>query len=401
MRFQIRALDRAAEVTSLTLDAVSSEAATELVRRQGLAVLDVRAAREGGWKRWLPGFGGVGAAFPLGLFTQELLTLLESGLSVVEAMETLREKEARPDRQQLFGQLVEALYQGNSLSQALARFPAAFPALYVATVQASERTGNLGEALGRYIVYQGQLDAVRRRMVSASIYPTLLILVGGLVIAILLGYVVPRFAHIFEDIGRDLPYLSRLLLEWGKLVADHAVPILAGTAMLLGALVYGLVRTETREWAVNRLMRIPSIGSRMRIFQLARFYRTLGMLLRGGIPIMAALDMTAGLLQSGLRAELDKATRKIREGQTISAAMEEFGLTTPVSSRMLRVGERTGQMGEMMERIAHFYDDEIARWVDWFIRLFEPVLMIFIGVAIGGIVMLMYFPIFELAGSIQ
>lgn len=398
MRFQVRALDRAAAVTLLTLDAASSEAAADLVRRQGLAVLDVHKARDGGWKGWLPGAGGM---FPLGLFTQELLTLLESGLSVVEAMETLREKEGRPDRQQLFGQLVEALYQGNSLSQALARFPAAFPTLYVATVQASERTGNLAEALGRYIVYQGQLDAVRRRMVSASIYPTLLILVGGLVIAILLGYVVPRFARIFEDIGRDLPYLSRLLLEWGKLVADHALPILIGMGMLIGALAYGLVRTETREWAVSRLMRVPSIGSRMRIFQLARFYRTLGMLLRGGIPIMAALDMTAGLLQRGLRAELDQATRKIREGQTISSAMDEFGLTTPVSSRMLRVGERTGQMGEMMERIARFYDDEISRWVDWFIRLFEPVLMIFIGVAIGGIVVLMYFPIFELAGSIQ
>lgn len=398
MRFQVRAIDRAAGVTSLTLDAASPEAAAELVRRQGLAVLGVRTAREGGWKGWVPGGS---SAFPLGLFTQELLTLLESGLSVVEAMETLREKEVRPERQQLFGQLVEALYQGNSLSQALGQFPAAFPALYVATVQASERTGNLSEALGRYVVYQGQVDAVRRKMISASIYPALLIVVGGLVIAVLLGYVVPRFARIFEDLGRDLPYLSRLLLEWGKLVADHTVPLLVGTGMLLGGLAYGLLRAEARRWAGDRLMRIPAIGSRMRIYQLARFYRTLGMLLRGGIPIMAALDMTAGLLQSGLRGELDKAARKIREGQAISLAMDEFGLTTPVSSRMLRVGERTGQMGEMMERIARFYDDEIARWVDWFIRLFEPVLMMIIGIAIGGIVVLMYFPIFELAGSIH
>jgi general secretion pathway protein F len=398
MRFQVRALDRAAGVTSLTLDAASPDAAAELVRRQGLAVLGVRTAREGGWKGWLPGAVG---AFPLGLFTQELLTLLESGLSVVEAMETLREKEVRVDRQQLFGQLVEALYQGNSLSQALAKFPAAFPPLYVATVQASERTGNLPEALGRYVVYQGQVDAVRRKMISASIYPSLLIVVGGLVIAILLGYVVPRFARIFEDLGRDLPYLSRMLLEWGKLVADHTVPLLLGVAMLVGGLAYGLLRTETRAWAFERLARIPAIGIRLRIYQLARFYRTLGMLLRGGIPIMTALDMTGDLLQGSLRSELDKAARKIREGQAISLAMDEFGLTTPVSSRMLRVGERTGQMGEMMERIARFYDDEIARWVDWFIRLFEPVLMMIIGIAIGGIVVLMYFPIFELAGSVH
>lgn len=398
MRYQVRALDRATGVTSLLLDAASAEAAADQVRRQGLAVLGVRAAREGGWKSLLSGRAG---AFPLGLFTQELLTLLESGLSVVEAMETLREKEVRAERQQLFGRLVEALYQGNSLSQALAQFPAVFPTLYVATVQASERTGNLPEALGRYVVYQGQVDSVRRKLISASIYPALLTAVGGLVIAILLGYVVPRFARIFEDIGRDLPYLSRLLMEWGKLVAEHSLPLLAAALLLLGGLAYGILRPETRQWAAERLMRIPAIGMRMRIYQLARFYRTLGMLLRGGIPIMTALDMTAGLLQSSLRGQLDKATRKIREGHAISRAMEEFGLTTPVSSRMLRVGERTGQMGEMMERIAHFYDDEIARWVDWFIRLFEPVLMMIIGIAIGGIVVLMYFPIFELAGSVH
>lgn len=398
MRYQVRALDRAAGVTSLLLDAASAEAAADQVRRQGLAVLGVRTAREGGWKSLLPGGAG---AFPLGLFTQELLTLLESGLSVVEAMETLREKEVRAERQQLFGRLVEALYQGNSLSQALAQFPAVFPALYVATVQASERTGNLPEALGRYVVYQGQVDAVRRKMISASIYPALLTVVGGLVIAILLGYVVPRFARIFEDLGRDLPYLSRLLLEWGKLVAEHTLPLLAVSLALIGGLAYGLARAETRQWAAERLMRVPAIGMRMRIYQLARFYRTLGMLLRGGIPIMMALDMTGGLLQSSLRGQLDRATAKIREGHAISQAMDEFGLTTPVSSRMLRVGERTGQMGEMMERIARFYDDEIARWVDWFIRLFEPVLMMIIGIAIGGIVVLMYFPIFELAGSVH
>jgi general secretion pathway protein F len=398
MRFLVRALDRSAGITMLTLDAASPEAAADQIRRQGMAVLGVKTAREGGWKSWLPGTSN---AFPLGLFTQELLTLLESGLSVVEAMETLREKESRAERQQLFAQLVEALYHGNSLSQALAQFPAAFPALYVATVQASERTGNLPEALGRYIVYQGQVDAVRRKMISASIYPTLLLVVGSVVIAILLGYVVPRFARIFEDLGRDLPYLSRLLLEWGKLVAEHTLPLLAGAALFIGGLAYGLLRTETRQWAAERLMRIPAIGQRMRIFQLARFYRTLGMLLRGGIPIMVALEMTSDLLRGGLRSELDKAARKIREGRSISQAMDEFHLTTPVSSRMLRVGERTGQMGEMMERVARFYDDEIARWVDWFIRLFEPLLMMFIGIAIGGIVVLMYFPIFELAGSVH
>ncbi len=398
MRFEVRALDRSTGIVSIVLDAVSAEAASDQVLQKGFAVLRVRAETADSWRRW---FSGTSQVLPLGQFSQELLTLLEAGLSIVESIETLREKEMRADRRQLLSQLVHALYQGESLSQALEHFPAVFPALYTATVQASERSGDLAESLGRYVAYQSQLDLVRKKMISASIYPALLVCVGTLVIAFLLGYVVPRFSRLFEDLGRDLPYMSRMLMNWGMLVADHSVPLAAGILSVFAVLGFWLRMPSTRQALVSRLMAIPALGERVRVYQLARFYRTLGMLLRGGIPIMASLNMTAGLLQGHLRNHLQQATRKISEGVPISLAMEGCGLTTPVSSRMLRVGERTGQMGEMMERIARFYDDEIARWVDWFIRLFEPILMLVIGVAIGAIVVLMYFPIFELAGSLN
>ena len=398
MRFEVRALDRASGLVSLLLDAVDAQAAAAQARLQGLSVLNVRAQSRFVWPL---ANGSVSRTFPIAQFSQELLTLLEAGLSVVESIETLREKETKAERQQLLAQLVNALYQGESLSQALERFPEVFPVLYVATVRASERTGNLPESLGRYVVYQSQLDVVRKKLISASIYPALLLMVGTLVIVFLLGCVVPRFARIFEDIGRDLPYMSRLLMDWGRLVADHTMPLLAGVTTALAVVVFWLTRSTTRRSLLSSLMQIPALGERVRVYQLARFYRTLGMLLRGGIAIMPSLAMTTGLLQGPLRSQLAQASRKISEGVPISQAMEGCGLTTPVSSRMLRVGERTGQMGEMMERIARFYDDEIARWVDWFIRLFEPLLMLVIGVAIGGIVVLMYFPIFELAGSLQ
>jgi general secretion pathway protein F len=149
------------------------------------------------------------------------------------------------------------------------------------------------------------------------------------------------------------------------------------------------------------LQRLPAVGERIRIYQLTRFYRSLGMLLRGGMPALASLELVTGLLPGALNQRLVSATQLIREGTTISVAMERTGLTSPVSARMLRVGERTGQMGEMMERIALFYDSEISQWIDWFVRLFEPLLMAFIGLVIGFIVVVMYFPIFELAGSIK
>jgi general secretion pathway protein F len=138
----------------------------------------------------------------------------------------------------------------------------------------------------------------------------------------------------------------------------------------------------------------------MKIYQLARFYRTLGMLLRGGIPVVKALEMVSGLLQAHFRPRVHAAAALIREGKTISSAMQAEGLTTPVGSRMLRVGERTGQMGEMMERIGSFHDEEIARWVEWATKLIEPLLMAVIGGVIGGIIILMYMPIFQLAGNV-
>jgi general secretion pathway protein F len=177
--------------------------------------------------------------------------------------------------------------------------------------------------------------------------------------------------------------------------------MLMGALGLLAASVFTATRPATRRWLTRQLWQIPAIGSRLHIYQLARFYRSLGMLLRGGMPVVSALNLTADLLESSLRGQLQQATASIREGHPLSEAMDAFGLTTPVALRMLRVGERTGQMGEMMERIAAFYEEETARWVERFTKLFEPLLMVFIGLVIGVIVVLMYFPIFELAGSIQ
>jgi general secretion pathway protein F len=168
-----------------------------------------------------------------------------------------------------------------------------------------------------------------------------------------------------------------------------------------GLITFALSRPSVRKTLMQMLWRIPTIGKRLHIYQLARFYRTLGMLLKGGTPIIPALQSVAGLLDAGLQKNMEKASLAISEGQLISDAMEKTGLTTPVAMRMLAVGERGGNIGDMMERIASFYDEELSRWIDWFTRLFEPLLMLFIGLVIGVVVLLLYMPIFELAGNIQ
>ena len=399
MQFQVRVMQEPDKVGALILDARDAEEAAGLATAQGHAVLSVKA--RAAWPG-LPNWGGrFGSGFQLTLFSQELLALLRAGLSLVEALETLAEKETRAEQRKLLRGIIAGLYEGHALSSALGRYPGYFPALYVAAVRASEKTGDVAEALARYVSYQAQVDAVRKRIVSAAIYPALLLIVGGMVMLFLLLYVVPQFSRIYEDAGHELPVLSRLLMAWGRLLEGNGPLVIALMLGLLGGLAYWLTRPSLRRQVRELLERLPGVGEHLRTFHLARFHRGMGMLLHGGIPAVTAMGMVSGLLPPSQRAAVEQAAKAIGEGKPISIAMERQGLTTPVSMRLLRVGERTGDMGLMMEQIANLYDEEMARWVDWFTRLFEPILMVFIGGLIGLIVLLMYLPIFELAGSIQ
>ncbi|MBI5614887.1 MAG: type II secretion system F family protein [Gammaproteobacteria bacterium] len=394
MQFRIKALNPAHAVLSVSLDAVDEADARRLAGTQGLRVISIAAA---------PGFafGGRGRRIPLVTFSQELISLLDAGLPLVEAIETLTEKEANPGVKRTLDQILARLFEGQTLAAALAEHPESFPALYVATVRASERTGAITEALGRYVAYQQQVDLLRKSLVNASIYPAVLGVVGVLVMFFLMGYVVPRFSAIYEDLGQDLPLASRLLLKWGQLLEAHAAEVAIAAVAGVAVLVWLLVRPATRAFAGRLLACVPALGRQLHVYQLSRLYRTTGMLVRGGIPVVPAFQMSEGLLGENLRPAFRAATREIAEGRSIADVLEHRALTTPVAARMLRVGERSGNMGEMMERIAAFYDEELSRFVAVATRLIEPALMALIGIVIGVIVVLMYFPIFELAGSIK
>ncbi len=395
MQFAVEAFRRQQQV-SLLLEAQDSADARQQAEAQGCSVIAVRASR----RSWLVARQH-GGKFPLLQFNQSLLILLRSGLSLVEAIETLGERESRPDARRVLTRLREDLGIGLALSAALERQPAVFPALYVAGVRANEHTGALTEAIERYIVYRSQADLLRKRIVSASIYPAMILGVGTLVIAFLLLYVVPRFSQVFLDLGDRIPAMSRLLLEWGQFVNAHGVAVLLGALASAAAVLQALQWAPVRRALTGWVQRLPRVGEVLRIYQLARFYRALGLLLQAGIPILTALDMVVGLLPASLQPALAGARRDIGQGRSLSDAFEAAGLTTAVALRLLRVAERSGQMGEMLERCAIFHDDDMTQAIDWFIRLFEPLLMIAIGVVIGVVVLLMYAPIFELAGSLQ
>lgn len=394
MRYEVKALAGDGSLARLSLEAASDTEAARLAEHQGYAVLAVSGSRS------LSILRGGRQKFPLKLFSQELLALLESGLTVVEALEVLAEKERQASTRELLGAIIGALREGRTLSAALESHPQVFPPLYIATIRASEKTSDLDESLRRYIAYQNQIDELRGKLVSASVYPLLLMGVGGLIIIFLLAFVVPRFSRIYEDLHGDLPWLSQLMLEWGRFAENYGLLAGAGAMGLAYAGFRLLQRPGVRAWVSARLWASSAVGARLRVFHLSRCYRTLGMLLRGGIPFTTALNMVADLLAPALRPGLLQATARIAEGMPASRALEEFGLVTPVSLRLIRVGEQTGAMGEMMERIATFHDEEMSRWVDMVSRLFGPLLMLVIGLMIGLIVVLLYLPIFQVAESI-
>ncbi|UCV03333.1 type II secretion system F family protein [Dechloromonas denitrificans] len=394
-RFKIKAFRPGSGICTLTIEAVDGDGARAAVVAQGLSVLDVSAST------LTFGSGSGRAKFPLIFFNQELSALLTSGFPLLEALEALAEKEQNRFVHGVIGRLVARLREGLPLSSAMAEAPEVFPLLYVASVRAAERTSDLEGSLERYIAYQRQLETIRNRLISAAAYPLILIAVGGLVVMFLLGYVVPRFSHIFEDIGGDLPLMSRLLLSWGQFAEKYALVVASGLALSIVGLSAVLQRKDVRAWLVRQVWALPWFGERLRVYQLSRFYRTFGMLLLGGIPVIQALELVKGLLSQALQAKLLLATASIRAGGLVSEAMTVNGLTTPMAYRMLRVGERSGGMGVMMERIASFHEEEMARLGEWFGKLIGPALMLLMGLLIGGIVVVMYLPIFQLAESIH
>ena len=339
--------------------------------------------------------------FPLLLFTQELLALLDAGLNVVEALETLRRKETSAAPAAVLDGLLGSLREGKSLSDALGRYTDIFPQIYIAGVLASERTGTLTQTLTRFVSYQLQLDAVKKKVVSASIYPVLLTIIGALVTLFLLGYVVPKFSMVLESAGRDTSAASRGLLELGALIGRHQGLVWGSVAAALALAVAALVQAPVWRELLARIVALPLLRRFALTLSLARFYRTVALLLDAGIPLLRALEMASSLLIPSVADLLPPARERVRAGLPLSAALAGTPLLTPIAESLIKVGERSGKLAEMMERIAAFHDEEMARWAEWATRLFGPLLMLLMGLMIGFIVVLMYLPIFQLTEGIQ
>lgn len=338
----------------------------------------------------------------LTLFSREVRALLKAGIPLVEAIETLAERaQEKHGQQSILDDLVLRMHQGQSFSLALAGNPEHFPELFVASVAASEQTGEIIEALDRFIKYQEQADFIRQKVISAAVYPAILMIAGVGVGIFLLCFLVPRFSYAYDGMLEELPFASRMLIELGLFVSSNLVVVLLATLLSVAALVAAALHPEVQGKLIEGVKKTRIIGPQVRLMQLTRFYRSLGLLLQGGIPAIKALKMLEGILTVSLRNSLNSVVSDIAQGKSLTKSLQLHGMTTPVAVRLLNAGEKNGQIAEMLEQVAAFHDKETEYWIDRIAKVIEPILMLLIGGAIGGIVVLLYLPIFELASSLQ
>lgn len=341
-----------------------------------------------------------GARFPRRQFAQQLAVLLRAGIPLMEALQTLQSQDNPPAVAAALAGLIERIQRGESFSVALASQPQAFDRLFVAVVEASERSGQVEQALFEQAGYLAWVEQLRGKLIAAAIYPAMLITAGTAVVLFLLLFVVPRFAGLLDGVGGELPLASKALIAVGSFSGAHPLALL-GIAAALVALPAWAWQRGLRDALQSRLWRLPVLGPRLHLLALAQLYRCLAMLLLAGVPVVPALANARGVAATHLRGALDRATEAVRLGERLSVALQREGLATPVSLRMLRVGEHSGELGSMLAQAAGFYDEELSRLSDLVTRLVNPVLMLLMGLVIGTVVVLMYLPIFQLVDQVQ
>ena len=333
-------------------------------------------------------------------FNQELLVLLRSGLPILKIFDTLIERMEPGRMLEILREIREDIKGGSALSAAFNKFPHVFPHLYIASIKAGERTGDLPITLTRFIAYQKKVEAIRAKVRSASFYPMLLTLAVVSVVLFLLLYVIPTFTQIYADAHVVLPLATRILIWLAESLSEFLF-LLVPVLFVCGLVIRTFLRTERGGQLLDRLkLSLPFFGALQIEYALTSFSRTFGTTLASGIPIVPAMQMSRGTLNNRiLDGKMGQVVHRVEEGSSLSAALEQADFLPLIALRMIGVGETTGALGDMLGEVAEYYEAEVERRLDRLTTLIEPLMMVSMGLLIGGIVVAMYIPIFQLAGT--
>jgi type IV pilus assembly protein PilC len=332
------------------------------------------------------------------VFNQELATLLRAGMPLVQSLDLLKSRVTTPTFRRVLDDVHERVRSGTALSEAFAAQDDLFPRVYTASLLAGERSGNLDAVLRRYVEYTKIIATVKRKTLSALVYPAILITLALVLVAIIVLKVVPAFADFYGSFGADLPLITKIILRVSDIVRSQFVII---AVALVGAVVViaTWVRQPGQKARFDRLvLGLPGLGPVARKFATSQMARTLATLLGGGLPLVNALDISAKSIGNQYMAQqLDIVGARVREGASFAAALEARGAFPEVAVKMAEVGESTGALQDMLNTVADFYDEEISTNMERFVTLVEPVLLVIMGVVIAGLLLALYMPLFQLS----
>jgi type IV pilus assembly protein PilC len=361
------------------------------VRRQGLRLPGTRGGRRGRIKM-----------SDFLIFNQEMIALLKAGLPVVHSFEILLERQESPVLRRVLADVKDRINAGASLSEAFAEQGDLFPRLYWTSLKAGEKSGEIESVLRRYLKYQKTVIGLSRKVISTLIYPAILILLSIVLIAILMTIVIPKFQDFFGEFGGELPLLTVIVIRTATFLREHIVWILGGL-LVFGFLAFRWLRTTAGgEWGDSVLLKLPVIGGIFRRFGITQFTRSLATLLGGGTPLVPALENASEAIGNRfLSKRVRDVVPRVREGGELWRALEQTGLFTNLTIEMVKVGETSGALEEMLSSVSEFYDEEIDTRLARVISFVEPVILVVMGGVIVTILLSVYLPIFRLMSQVK
>ena len=401
MEFRCRLVTAAGEIVEGTYAAENEARLRHDFETQGLHVLSLRkrTALTGG--SFLPKRRKISHHEFL-VFNQEFATLLKAGMPLVQSIDLLRHQVVNTVFRGVLDDVYEKVRGGMAMSDAVGDHGDLFPRVYTASLLAGERSGNLDAILRRYVVYEKVIDTVRRRTISALIYPVILIVLAIGLVGIIILRVVPAFSDFYASFDAELPLSTRIILGVSNFAQEQYLLVTAIVVIVSAVFTAWIRRPGQRARFDYLVLAIPFVGQTARKFVTAQMARTLATLLGGGIPLVNSLEVTARSVSNHHMAkELDVVTQRVREGQGLAASLTARAVVPDVALKMIEVGESTGSLQDMLSSLADFYDEEVETSVGRFVTLIEPALLVLMGVVIAVLVLALYMPLFELSNVVN
>jgi type IV pilus assembly protein PilC len=336
------------------------------------------------------------------VFNQELATLLKAGMPLVQSLDILRRRVTNPTFKSLLDDVHERVRAGSALSEAFEAHGALFPGVYTASLLAGEKSGNLEQVLRRYVSYVKIVSSVKRKTISALVYPCILLVLSLVVVTIIVVKVVPEFGAFYNQFGHELPLSTQIIVAVSGFVTSYYFIILGSIAAAVALTWWWVKQPGQRRILDRQILRAPFLGPVAQKFTTSQGARTLATLLGGGIPLVNALEVTArSLTNQYMAGELVTAAQQVREGRALAMAMQDSGAFPDVAIKMVEVGESTGALQEMLNSLADFYDEEIDTNLGRFVTIIEPILLVVMGIVIAGLLLSLYMPLFDLSSALR